>query len=69
MDAQLRADAVDRPGTWIWVYHHPPDESPTSWTGRRHIGDTDLNDWIEPLGGYAGDVHTPNLTRLARRGV
>ena len=53
VDAQLRADAVDRPGTWIWVYHHPPDHSPTSWTGRRHIGDTDLNGWI--------DQHRPDI--------
>jgi len=28
----------------------------------------DLNDWIAPLGGYKG-CHTPNLTRLANRGV
>lgn len=53
VDAQLRADATDRPDTWIWVYHHPPDESPTSWTGRRHIGDTDLNTWIAE--------HSPDL--------
>ncbi|QGJ70357.1 Iduronate sulfatase [Planctomycetales bacterium 10988] len=28
----------------------------------------DLNDWIEPLGGYPGTL-TPNLTRLSERGV
>lgn len=28
----------------------------------------DLNDWIGPLGGHP-DVHTPNLDRLARRGL
>src|SRR5262249_18058521 len=40
------ADAVgDR--MWLWVYHAPPDRSPTSWTGRRYYGDTDLNEWIE----------------------
>ena len=27
---------------WIWVYHAPPDASPTSWTGKRHYGDEDL---------------------------
>ena len=32
---------------WIWVYHAPPDDSPTSWTGKRHYGDADLNQWIE----------------------
>ena len=53
VDAQLAADAVDRPPVWIWVYHHPPDESSVSWTGRRHIGDTDLNRWI--------DTHRPDV--------
>lgn len=28
----------------------------------------DLNDWVEPLGGHP-DILTPNLTRLANRGV
>lgn len=50
VDAQLRADAADRPGTWIWVYHHPPDEASVSWMGRRHIGDRDLNRWIDEHG-------------------
>ena len=47
VNEQLAAAAMrdDRP--WIWVYHAPPDESPTSWTGKRHYGDTDLNGWIE----------------------
>jgi len=45
---------------WIWVYHAPPDRSPTSWTGSRYYGDGDLNAWI---GRYApalvltGHVH------------
>jgi arylsulfatase A-like enzyme len=29
----------------------------------------DMNDWIGCLGGYAGKVHTPNMDRLAERGV
>ena len=29
----------------------------------------DMNDWTSVLGGYAGQVHTPNLERLAKRGV
>ena len=29
----------------------------------------DLNDWIGCLGGYAGKIHSPNLDRLASRGV
>jgi len=32
---------------WIWIYHAPPDNSPTSWTGKRFIGDAELNKWIE----------------------
>lgn len=47
VDAQLLRDAVDRPGRWVWIYHYPPDRSPVSWTGRRHVGDADLNAWIE----------------------
>jgi Icc-related predicted phosphoesterase len=48
VDRQLADDALvvgDR--RWIWAYHAPPDESPTSWTGRRHYGDADLGAWIE----------------------
>jgi len=48
VDRQLAEDAAlvgDR--RWIWVYHAPPDASPTSWTGKRHYGDQDLVAWIE----------------------
>ena len=41
-DAELAGDR-----RWIWVYHAPPDASPTSWTGRRHYGDEDLVTWID----------------------
>lgn len=45
--AQLAADAEHVAGRrWIWVYHAPPDASPTSWTGQRHYGDDDLVAWI-----------------------
>ena len=48
VDAQLAADAAILDGRrWIWAYHAPPDESPTSWTGKRHYGDEDLGRWIE----------------------
>lgn len=52
---QLRRDADRRPtdGCWIWVYHSPPDASPTSWSGRRHFGDETLNELIE--------THAPDL--------
>lgn len=29
----------------------------------------DMNDWVGFMGGYPGKVHTPNIDRLARRGV
>jgi Icc-related predicted phosphoesterase len=52
---QLDHDAAQRPtdGAWIWVYHSPPHESPTSWTGKRHYGDDVLNAFI--------DEHHPDL--------
>jgi Icc-related predicted phosphoesterase len=46
---------------WIWAYHAPPDNSPTSWTGKRHYGDDVLNAWIEqysPDVVLCGHVHT-----------
>jgi Icc-related predicted phosphoesterase len=46
LEEQLAADARRRPGRWIWVYHWPPLDSPTSWTGKRHYGDGDLNGFI-----------------------
>ena len=32
---------------WVWIYHAPPDESATSWAGKRFIGDIELNQWID----------------------
>lgn len=46
VEAQLEADAIDRPHSWIWAYHYPPDQLPVSWIGSRHIGDADLSGWI-----------------------
>jgi Icc-related predicted phosphoesterase len=61
VDRQLAEDAA-RPGDrqWIWVYHAPPDASPTSWTGKRHYGDPDLVAWIDryhPDVVLSGHVH------------
>lgn len=44
---QIARDAEKPKDRWIWVYHAPPDESPTSWGGKQHYGDADLNRWIE----------------------
>lgn len=44
---QLERDSGKPKTYWIWVYHAPPDGSPTSWGGRQHYGDAQLVDWIE----------------------
>ena len=44
---QLAKDVVRRPRRWVWVYHAPPDQSPTSWGGKRHFGDQALLAWID----------------------
>ena len=45
VERQLAVDASQRDGSgvWMWVYHSPPSESPTSWSGSRHFGDDVLN--------------------------
>ncbi len=44
LEPQLERDAARRTDApWIWVYHSPPDVSPTSWGGSRHYGDDVLN--------------------------
>lgn len=56
----LARDAAKRRGKWIWVYHAPPDESPVSWAGKRHFGDTELSGWIrehEPDIVLTGHIH------------
>jgi len=45
--AQLARDAEKPKGRWIWVYHAPPDASPTSWGGQKYFGDASLVRWIE----------------------
>ncbi|MCU0833046.1 MAG: metallophosphoesterase [Chromatiaceae bacterium] len=45
---------------WVWVYHSPPDESPTSWGGRQHFGDAQLVEWIRRYGPdlvFTGHIH------------
>jgi len=62
VSAQLAADAARRPARWVWVYHWPPDGSPTCWTGRRHYGDEELGRWIhehQPDVVLTGHVHDP----------
>jgi Icc-related predicted phosphoesterase len=61
VDAFLTDEAKRVDGRrWVWVYHAPPDASPTSWTGKRYYGDADLNAWIaqhQPALVLCGHVH------------
>jgi len=47
VDAQLAAAAVDRPETWVWVYHSPPAGTVLCRDGRREFPDHELAAWIE----------------------
>lgn len=65
VEAHLSADAERRPARWIWVYHWPPVDSPTSWTGSKFYGDPDLLGWIERFAPdivLTGHVHQPPFT-------
>lgn len=56
----LRAAGAKRRGTWIWVHHAPPDQTPLSWTGKVHFGSPELQGWIEELKPdlvFCGHVH------------
>jgi hypothetical protein len=56
----LEVDAAKSKRAWHWVYHAPPEGSPTSWNGKRHYGDADLSHWIERYGPdivYTGHIH------------
>jgi hypothetical protein len=56
----MEADAAKPKRAWHWVYHAPPEGSPTSWNGKRHYGDADLSAWIEryrPNIVYTGHIH------------
>jgi Icc-related predicted phosphoesterase len=62
LEDRLAAEAPTRPRRWIWVYHWPPMDSPTCWTGRRHYGDPDVRGWItrfQPDLVLTGHVHEP----------
>ncbi|MCU0968949.1 MAG: metallophosphoesterase [Rubrivivax sp.] len=62
LEARLAAEAASRPARWIWVYHWPPMDSPTCWTGRRHYGDADVAGWIRRFAPdlvLCGHVHEP----------
>jgi len=57
---QFAAAAERRGAHWIWVYHAPPDKSPTSWAGGRDGGDAALSAWIaqyRPDLVFCGHIH------------
>jgi Icc-related predicted phosphoesterase len=57
---QIERDALKPKKRWVWVYHAPPAGSPTSWNGRKEIGDADLAAWIEthrPDIVFTGHIH------------
>lgn len=43
----LERDSRKAKKNWIWVYHAPPDASPTSWGGKKHFGDSQLVAWMK----------------------
>jgi len=66
IDVQLGEAAMLRPERWIWVHHAPPANSPTSWGGKRHFGDTELVQWIgqhQPTMVISGHVHQSPFIR------
>jgi Icc-related predicted phosphoesterase len=66
VERQLAADHALRPRRWVWVYHAPPQDSPTSWTGKRSMGDADLVAWIDryrPDIVLSGHVHQSPFVR------
>ncbi|MGD8809129.1 MAG: metallophosphoesterase [Gammaproteobacteria bacterium] len=44
---QLARDAAKPKTAWVWVYHAPPEGSPTSQARNHSFGDADLAGWIE----------------------
>jgi Icc-related predicted phosphoesterase len=60
LEAQLTRDAQKSHRRWIWVHHAPPADSPVCWTGRKHVGDEFLREWIErftPDAVLSGHIH------------
>lgn len=57
---QFEAAEKYRDGPWLWVFHAPPPDSPTSWSGQRYFGDAALTGWIaryQPDFVISGHVH------------
>jgi Icc-related predicted phosphoesterase len=64
--AQIERDAARPKSAWIWIYHAPPADSPTAWTGRHFAGDPHLRDWIgeyRPDLVFTGHIHEAPFKR------
>jgi Icc-related predicted phosphoesterase len=62
----LAQDAAKPKSRWVWIYHSPPSDSPTSWVGTRHIGDAELAAWIQqyqPDMVMTGHIHQSPFVR------
>jgi Icc-related predicted phosphoesterase len=62
----LARDAAQPKRRWVWVYHSPPTDSPTSWVGKRHIGDEALTAWVRQYGPdqvLTGHIHQSPFAR------
>lgn len=46
IEQQILADSTKNKKMWVWIYHTPPENSPTSWDGKKSNGDNNLNNWI-----------------------
>lgn len=66
VQAQIERDAAKPKKAWIWVYHAPPDGSPTCWNGKKFYGDSELIAWIEqyrPDIVLTGHIHQAPFTK------
>jgi hypothetical protein len=46
IEAQIAKESEIDKTKWVWIYHTPPDNSPTSWDGKKFNGDKNLIKWI-----------------------
>ncbi|MGF1485001.1 MAG: metallophosphoesterase [Opitutales bacterium] len=60
VEAFLEAEARLPKENWFIINHAPPSQSPTSWTGKRDVGDPQLREFIQahqPQVVLSGHVH------------
>ena len=57
------------PGWVLWLCCLLPGEGPAVQSNVLFLAVDDMKDWVNCLGGYEGTVHTPNIDRLAARGM